>query len=184
MIKKMFKYFDVDKDGVISEGELGNVMRQLGENPTEAEIKELIAEADTEKDGTIGLDEFMVLMGKKLKNTKEKEIDDIKRVFRLFDRDGNGRISAKEFRFSMKAMSESLSEQQIEDLMKEKGPMAGLYTGLTYSKTQASCVFIAGPPCTWSARPHPGRRDERGRLAPPRRACSRAKGQMQFCPER
>ena len=33
-----------------------------------------------------------------------------------------------------------------EDLFKNKGPLAGIYTGLSYSKTQASCVFTCDMP--------------------------------------
>ena len=33
-----------------------------------------------------------------------------------------------------------------EDLLKEKGPLAGIYTGLVYSRNQMSCVFTCDMP--------------------------------------
>ena len=45
--------FDKDGDGTICNEELGIVMRSLGQNPTEAELNELIKEVDT--DGKFGL---------------------------------------------------------------------------------------------------------------------------------
>ena len=36
--------------------ELGNIMRSLGQNPSEAELDDVINEVDTRKDGAIELD--------------------------------------------------------------------------------------------------------------------------------
>ena len=38
------KYFSKDGDGLITSKELGDVMRSLGENPTEAELQDLVNE--------------------------------------------------------------------------------------------------------------------------------------------
>lgn len=38
--------FDKDGDGRITSEELGKVMRQLGQNPTEAEVQDMINEMD------------------------------------------------------------------------------------------------------------------------------------------
>ena len=39
-------FFDKNGDGVISAGELGEVMRTVGENPTEKELFQMILEVD------------------------------------------------------------------------------------------------------------------------------------------
>jgi len=46
-------YFDRDKDGYVSTKELGQVMRSLGQNPTEAEIRDIINEVDADGKLTI-----------------------------------------------------------------------------------------------------------------------------------
>jgi calmodulin len=44
--RQAFLLYDKDSDGVISPKVLGNVMRTLGQNPTEDELKGLINEFD------------------------------------------------------------------------------------------------------------------------------------------
>ncbi len=51
--KEAFTLFDKDNDGCISTPELGTVMRALGKNPTEAEVKALAKEVDPDGRGLI-----------------------------------------------------------------------------------------------------------------------------------
>lgn len=48
-----FNVFDKDGSGTISASELKAVMKSLGENLSDAEIDEMIREADKDRDGTI-----------------------------------------------------------------------------------------------------------------------------------
>ena len=44
----MFNLFDVNGDGLISSEELGIVLRSMGQNPSDKELKEMISELDEE----------------------------------------------------------------------------------------------------------------------------------------
>ena len=87
---------DADGDGSITTKELGTVMRSLGQNPTEAELQDMVNEIDADGDGTIDFPEFLTMMARKMKDTDSEE--EIKEAFRVFDKDGNGYISAAELR--------------------------------------------------------------------------------------
>uniref|UniRef100_A0A8C1IVB0 Calmodulin n=1 Tax=Cyprinus carpio TaxID=7962 RepID=A0A8C1IVB0_CYPCA len=68
--KEAFSLFDKDGDGTITTKELGTVMRSLGQNPTEAELQdmineevdEMIREADIDGDGQVNYEEFVQMM--------------------------------------------------------------------------------------------------------------------------
>ena len=50
--------------GTITTKELGTVMRSLGQNPTEAELADMINEVDADGNGTIDFPEFLSLMAR------------------------------------------------------------------------------------------------------------------------
>jgi calmodulin len=62
--KEAFSLFDKDGDGTITTKELGTVMRSLGQNPTEAELQDMINEVDSDGNGTIDFPEFLTLMAR------------------------------------------------------------------------------------------------------------------------
>ena len=54
--KEAFALFDRNGDGNISANELGSIMRKLGQNPTDTELRDMIREFDTDgKSNLLGL---------------------------------------------------------------------------------------------------------------------------------
>lgn len=51
--KEAFSLFDKDGDGTITTKELGTVMRSLGQNPTEAELQDMINEVDADGEDAV-----------------------------------------------------------------------------------------------------------------------------------
>lgn len=115
--REAFNLFDSDGDGTITSKELGVVMRSLGQTPTEAELKEMIAEVDANKDGTIDFKEFLGLMATQTKERDSEE--ELREAFKVFDKDGNGFISAAELRHVMTSLGEKLTDEEVDAMMKE-----------------------------------------------------------------
>lgn len=85
-----------DGDGTITTTELGTVMRSLGQNPTDAELHEMVNEVDSDGNGTIDFPEFISMMSKRVHDMDSE--DEIKQAFKVFDKDGSGSISAVELK--------------------------------------------------------------------------------------
>jgi len=115
--KEAFSLFDKDADGTITTKELGTVMRSLGQNPTEAELEDMINEVDVDQNGTIDFMEFLNLMAKKMKESDTEE--ELIEAFKVFDRDGNGYISAAELRHVMCNLGEKLTDEEVDDMIRE-----------------------------------------------------------------
>ncbi|CAN6933664.1 unnamed protein product [Brassica oleracea] len=101
----------------ITTKELGTVMRSLGQNPTEAELQDMINEVDADGNGTIDFPEFLNLMAKKMKDTDSEE--ELKEAFRVFDKDQNGFISAAELRHVMTNLGEKLTDEEVDEMVRE-----------------------------------------------------------------
>ncbi|CAL9196210.1 unnamed protein product [Musa hybrid cultivar] len=113
----VLSWFFYSPFGCITTKELGTVMRSLGQNPTEAELQDMINEVDADGNGTIDFPEFLNLMARKMKDTDSEE--ELKEAFRVFDKDQNGFISAAELRHVMTNLGEKLTDEEVDEMIRE-----------------------------------------------------------------
>ena len=90
-IKEAFDLFDPNKTGFISPKELKDTMDSLGFDDRSKIIYDMLDEYDDHPDSKIDFAEFLDLMTAKMSENDTK--DDIKKVFKLFDEEGNGFVS-------------------------------------------------------------------------------------------
>ena len=115
--KEAFEIFDKDKDGFITIKELGEIMKNLGQNPTDAELQDMIKEVDIDGNGNIDFKEFLGLMARKMRDTDSEE--ELIEAFKVFDRDGNGLISSQELKHVMVSLGEKITDEEVDEMIKE-----------------------------------------------------------------
>ena len=58
---------------------------------------------------------FLTMMARKMKDTDSAE--EIKEAFKVFDKDGNGFISAAELRHIMTNLGEKLTDEEVDEMI-------------------------------------------------------------------
>lgn len=113
-------------------------MRSLGQNPSDAELQDMVNEVDADGNGTIDFSEFLAMMAKKLHDGDSEE--EIKQAFNVFDKDGSGKISVTELKQVMNSLGkcssvrcgcdannscphiytgEKLTDREVEEMIRE-----------------------------------------------------------------
>ena len=59
------------------------MLRFIGQNPTEAELQDMVNEVDKDGTGSIDFPEFLTMMA--LKNNDENAEEELREAFRVFD---------------------------------------------------------------------------------------------------
>lgn len=110
--------FDKDGDGTIDSEELESVLQVLGMNPTKEELGILLDSADADHNGVIDLTEFIDVMQNHLQHDPTPHDDELREAFSIFDKDGNGMISADELKSALLNLGEKMDDVEIEAMMK------------------------------------------------------------------
>ncbi|GMH28495.1 hypothetical protein Nepgr_030338 [Nepenthes gracilis] len=111
-LQEAFGFLD-DGDGCIDAIEdLGKLIRSLSPN-----IEDIFAEADADGNGAVFFSEFLTAMARKVKEADAEE--QLEEAFKVFDKDQNGYISPNELRHVMINMGERLTDEEVEQMIKE-----------------------------------------------------------------
>ncbi|GAA5987227.1 hypothetical protein JCM10908_001867 [Rhodotorula pacifica] len=114
-IKEAFALHDKRGNGTISNSALGDVLRALGQNPTQKEVQELVNSAPTD----IDYETFVSILNRPGGYDPAGTVDDFIAGFQVFDKEGNGYIGQGEFRYILTTLGEPLSDQEVDELLKD-----------------------------------------------------------------
>ena len=118
LYKEAFQIFDKHSEGYISTKELGTIFNSLGINISEEDLIEIITIYDNDQNySMIDFITFLDIIAKKKDDIYKEE--DLINAFRIFDKEGNGKISIKELRYVMMSSGVDFNENYIKDIINE-----------------------------------------------------------------
>ena len=112
-----FGLFDKLGDGKVECGEIGDMLRALGLNPTQVDVKKVIADIDPSGQKRISFEEFIPIFTTQRKKVMAAGFEHFSEGFRVFDRDNNGTVSVAEIRHLLTSLGEKLSDSEVDMLV-------------------------------------------------------------------
>jgi Ca2+-binding EF-hand superfamily protein len=119
-IKEGFALFDPEKKGMCDVREIGTIVRHLGINPTEIELRDMITEIEEEEPtGFIAFERFERMMQRiMLENQYPRDSEEkLLRAFRTLDPENKGYVEADKIRTLLTTHGERFSQEEIEDFL-------------------------------------------------------------------
>ncbi|XP_021284896.1 probable calcium-binding protein CML29 [Herrania umbratica] len=110
-----FRAFDADNDGAINAAELGGILGSLGYNASEQDVRAMMQQGDTNKDGLLSIEEFLEM------NTKDMELGGLasalSSAFPAFGFDGEEAVTATELYQIMGNLGVELSLEDCQGVI-------------------------------------------------------------------
>lgn len=118
-LREIFARFDMDSDGSLTMLELAALLRSLGLKPSGDQVQVLLTNMDSNGNGCVEFDELVNAIVPDMNAQVLLNQEQLLRVFKSFDRDGNGYISAAELAGAMAKMGQPLTYRELTDMIKE-----------------------------------------------------------------
>lgn len=113
--QETFSLFDNRGDGRIYAYQIGEVLRAMGQNPTETEVKKCGYHNDPE--ARITFEQFMPIWNTINKNRDTSSIEEFIEGFKVFDKEQNGFINSAELRHLMTNLGERMKDDEVTELL-------------------------------------------------------------------
>lgn len=119
-LREIFRSFDRNNDGSLTQLELSSLLRSLGLKPSEEQVEGFMQKADTNGNGLVEFSEFVAVVAPELLPARSPYTEEqLRRLFTMFDRDGNGFITAAELAHSMAKLGHALTAEELTGMIKE-----------------------------------------------------------------
>uniref|UniRef100_A0AAQ5YPU0 EF-hand domain-containing protein n=1 Tax=Amphiprion ocellaris TaxID=80972 RepID=A0AAQ5YPU0_AMPOC len=116
--KEAFGLFDRVGDSQVAYNQVADIMRALGQNPTNKDVTTILGNptADDMANKRLNFDAFLPML-KQVDALPKGTYDDYVEGLRVFDKEGNGTVMGAELRIVLSTLGEKMSEPEIDALM-------------------------------------------------------------------
>mmetsp|Transcript_30149 Transcript_30149/g.76209 ORF Transcript_30149/g.76209 Transcript_30149/m.76209 type:complete len:169 (+) Transcript_30149:92-598(+) len=118
-LTEAFSIWDKAQQGYIPwNPDFQSLWRSIGQNPTEAELKEIIADNDTGT-GHFDQDRFLKICESDNPRYMKDPIrpEQLIEAFKTFDKDGKGTLSIGQLRYMLQCLGDKLDDQEADDFI-------------------------------------------------------------------
>ncbi|XP_061082752.1 myosin light chain 1, skeletal muscle isoform isoform X2 [Conger conger] len=117
--KEAFGLFDRVGDSKISFDQVADIMRALGQNPTNKAVNKILGNPSAEEmaNKRIDFEGFLPMLQTVVNDPQKGTFDDYVEGLRVFDKEGNGTVMGAELRIVLQTLGEKMKEAEIDALM-------------------------------------------------------------------
>ena len=117
--KEAFGLFDRVGDSKVAYNQIADLMRALGQNPTNKEVNKLLGNLSAEEMAhkRVAFEGFLPMLQFIVNSPNKAAFEDYVEGLRVFDKEGNGTVMGTELRIVLQTLGEKMSEAEVDVLM-------------------------------------------------------------------
>ncbi|XP_036396093.1 myosin light chain 1, skeletal muscle isoform isoform X3 [Megalops cyprinoides] len=117
--KEAFGLFDRVGDNKVAYDQVADIMRALGQNPTNKDVNKILGNPTPEElaNKRVDFEGFLPMLQTVVNSPQKGTFDDYVEGLRVFDKEGNGTVMGAELRIVLSTLGEKMKENEVDALM-------------------------------------------------------------------